>query len=79
MQGDRPAVVPAAVMGVMFPAFSRAWSADRASLRGLFGRGQLYLLGLMAPPMALLGWLAEPLLGWWLGPEFAARAAPVAR
>jgi O-antigen/teichoic acid export membrane protein len=76
---SRAAIVPAAVMGVFFPAFSHALQAEPDKLRGLFLRSHALLIGLLLPPLLLIGYYAEPLLSAWLNPAFASHAAPVAQ
>lgn len=75
----RAAIVPAAVMGVYFPAFCRAMAEPRPALWRLFWQSGTVLLALLLPPMVLLALLAEPLLTLWLDATFAHHAAPVAQ
>lgn len=70
-------VVPGAIMGVLFPAFATVLQQDRGRVARMFNRGLAASLLLVFPPTLLLVGFAEPLLGAWLGPDFAARSAPV--
>lgn len=69
-------VFPAAIVGAVFPRASAAASTgDRREVATLFGASLRPLLALVVP-LALAGaLLAEPLLRWWLGPEYATRGA----
>ena len=75
---QRLAVAPAAVMGVAFPAFSQALAEDGRRARRLYRRSLLAVAALLALPAAVLGVFSRPLLTLWLGPDMAARSAPVA-
>jgi O-antigen/teichoic acid export membrane protein len=75
---QRLAIVPAAMMGVLFPAFSRLLAEDRDAARRLYRRSRPAILALLAPPVVVLAVFAKPLLTAWLGPEIAARSAVVA-
>jgi len=74
----RLAIVPAAVMGVLFPAFSRLLAAGDPSLGRLYRRSRIAIAGLLAPPAVALAVFAEPLLTAWLGADVAHRSAAVA-
>jgi O-antigen/teichoic acid export membrane protein len=71
-------VVPAAIMGVMFPAFSTRLAERDGDVRGVFHRSRRTILALVTPPVVVLIVAARPLLELWLGPEAAANSAPVA-
>ncbi len=75
---QRLAIVPAAMMGVLFPAFSQLLTEDRDAARRLYRRSRPAILALMVPPVVMLAVFARPLLTAWVGPEIAARSAPVA-
>ena len=72
-------IVPSAVMGVLFPAFTSVLRHDRARVARLFKGGLAANLILLVPPTVILVAFAEPLLNLWLGPDFAARSTPVLR
>ena len=75
---QRLAIIPAAMMGVLFPAFSQLLAEDRDAARRLYRRSRPTILALMTPPVVVLALFAKPLLSAWVGPEIAARSAPVA-
>ena len=75
---QRLSVVPAAIMGVMFPAFSTRLAEPGGDVRGVFHRSRWVILALVVPPVVVLIVAARPLLELWLGPEAAANSAPVA-
>ena len=70
-------LIPGALLGVMFPAFSTSFVQDRNRMARLFGRSVKYLL-LVLFPMALLAVvLAQDGLKLWLGAEFAQHSVRV--
>jgi O-antigen/teichoic acid export membrane protein len=71
----RVAIVPAAMALTLFPAFSFMDRRDPRAVDDLFARPLKYLLLVMTPVLSFIAVFAEPLLGAWLGDEFAARAA----
>jgi O-antigen/teichoic acid export membrane protein len=71
----RVAIVPAAMALTLFPAFSFMDRRDPGAVDELFARPLKYLLLVMTPVLGFIAVFAEPLLGAWLGDEFAARAA----
>ena len=72
-------LVPGALLGVLFPAFSAGLRTDPDWVRRTFTRS-VELLLLILFPMALVGVVfAEEGLRLWLGPEFAAHGATVAK
>lgn len=75
---QRLAIVPAAMMGVLFPAFSQLLVRDREAARRLYRRSRPAILALMVPPVAVLVLFARPLLAAWVGPEIAVHSATVA-
>lgn len=70
-------LVPAALTGVLFPAFSTSFVQDRARALRLYHRGLRYMfLGLF--PVVLMATALAPLgFKLWLGSDFAVRSAPV--
>ncbi len=70
-------IVPGAVVGVLFPAFTSVLQHDRARVARLFRGGLAANLMLLVPPTVILVGFAEPLLSLWLGPDFAAHSTPV--
>jgi O-antigen/teichoic acid export membrane protein len=65
-------VVPNAVTGVLFPAFSSSLANERERARQLYVRGLAVIVGILAPLTILVVMLAYPGLRLWLGEEFAA-------
>jgi O-antigen/teichoic acid export membrane protein len=64
-------LVPGAVVGVMFPAFSTSFAQDSNRTGVLFGRSLKYLVIAVFPLILLVVVLAENGLKLWLGVEFA--------
>jgi O-antigen/teichoic acid export membrane protein len=64
-------LLPGALMGVMFPAFSAGFAHDRERTAILFGRSLKYLFLLLFPIMLCAVALAQEGLRLWLGPEMA--------
>jgi O-antigen/teichoic acid export membrane protein len=64
-------MVPAALVGVMFPAFSTSSMQDHERTAFLFGRSVKYILLVLFPIVLLLIVLAQDGLTLWLGTEFA--------
>ncbi len=70
---------PAALITVLFPAFSTAGRADRGRLAFLYESGIKYVfIGLFVPTLALIAFAPEA-LNLWLGRDFAVNSTPVAR
>jgi O-antigen/teichoic acid export membrane protein len=64
-------VLPGALVGVMFPAFSTGFAQDRERTALLFGRSVKSLFLVLFPIMLCTVALAQDGLRLWLGPEFA--------
>jgi O-antigen/teichoic acid export membrane protein len=64
-------VIPAAIMGVLFPAFSSALTVDRDRAARLFGRVVEYIFLALFPITLLVVMFAREGLMIWLGTEFA--------
>jgi O-antigen/teichoic acid export membrane protein len=64
-------LLPGALMGVMFPAFSTGFAQDRERTAILFGRSLKSLFLLLFPAMLCTVALAQEGLKLWLGPEMA--------
>lgn len=64
-------VIPGAVVGVLFPAFSAAFAQDSHRAGRLFLRGLKYVFFALFPLMLLVVSFAKEGLHLWLGPEFA--------
>jgi len=72
-------IVPAAVLGVLFPAFAAAHAADPGRATDLFRRTAWAVTGIVLPLAVVLSAFAPEGLQLWLGAEFAERSAGVAR
>jgi len=70
-------IVPGAIIGVMFPAFSTSFVQDHARMAYLFRRSAKYLLLVLFPIVLLVVVLAQDGLRAWLGAEFAQRSTHV--
>ncbi len=70
-------LVPGALVGVMFPAFSATFVQDRSRTALLFGRSVKYLLLALFPIVLPIVVLAQGGLKLWLGAEFAQNSARV--
>lgn len=70
---------PAALLGVLFPAFSTAGAEDRNRLALLCDAGTRYLFIVLFPAILLLVALAPDGLRLWLGADFALKSTPVVR
>ncbi len=72
-------VVPGAMGGVVFAAFSGSFANDPGRAALIFERAARYtLLALFAPVLLIVAFAPEG-LSLWLGPSFAVRSAPVLR
>lgn len=72
-------LVPAALIGVLFPAFATASSGDGDRLAFLFDCGVNYIFIAMFPVILILLVFAPEALGFWLGNDFARQSTPVVR
>lgn len=70
-------IIPYAVSGVLFPAFSTTLVSDPEQSRALYRRAWKLLALAMAPMSVVLILFAKIGLKTWIGPTFAARGAPV--
>ncbi|MGH9720015.1 MAG: flippase [Bryobacteraceae bacterium] len=66
-------VVPSAITGVLFPAFSHSLANDRSHARRLYLRAIGAIVAVLLPVVAAMIILAKPVLEMWLGAEFAER------
>lgn len=76
---QRLTVIPAAIAGVLFPAFAVSLSQDRERTGLLFSRGVKYILLAIFPVAIVLVALAPEGLRLWLGPTFAQNGSFVLR
>ncbi len=70
-------ILPAAVSGVMFPAFARSFAAAPASLRALFVRSLKLVALCLFPACAAVVAFAPQIMSLWVGSEFAAQSSAV--
>ena len=75
----RLSLIPGAIAGVLFPAFSTTVVADRTRLVLLFESGVKYIFIALFPVVLVLVAFAPEALHFWLGAEFARQSAPVAQ
>jgi O-antigen/teichoic acid export membrane protein len=71
----RAAVIPAALIGVLFPAFS-FWQANakQQEIQNAFVRSFRYILLTMGPLAVFTIFFSREILTLWLGPDFATQA-----
>jgi len=72
-------VIPAALISVLFPAFSVTFEHDPGRAGLLLARGVKYVLMSIFPLVLIIVTLSREILGVWLGPVFAQNSAPVLR
>jgi O-antigen/teichoic acid export membrane protein len=70
-------LVPAALLGVMFPAFSMTFVQDRSRTAVLYNRSVKFLLLMLFPVILSIIVMAQNGLRFWLGPEFAEHSTRV--
>jgi O-antigen/teichoic acid export membrane protein len=70
-------LIPAAVMGVMFPAFSTSFAQDRNRTAALYNRCVKYMFFLLFPAALVVTGLARDGLTIWLGADFAQHSVRV--
>lgn len=70
-------IVSGAFIGVLFPAFSAAYTANRAKAAQLFDQGFNYVFMAMLPLSLILVLFAREGLSFWLNPEFADHSARI--
>jgi O-antigen/teichoic acid export membrane protein len=76
---SRMAILPAAIMGVLFPTFAAYLGQDAVFARQIYHRAMRVVLPLMlAPPLLVTAYSFEA-LQWWISPEFALQSATVAQ
>ena len=70
-------LIPGAVVGVMFPAFTSCFSGDQERAAFLYGRSVKYVLLALFPIVLLIVALAPNGLTLWLGTDFAQHSTRV--
>jgi O-antigen/teichoic acid export membrane protein len=74
---NRLLIVPSAIVGVLFPAFSTGLAQNQERTRVLFRRGLKYTFLTLFPCVLIIIVFAREGLTWWVGPEFAQNGAVV--
>jgi O-antigen/teichoic acid export membrane protein len=64
-------IIPAAAVGVLFPAFAESFTRDRTRTARLFDRSVRAVVIVLFPAVLILVTLAAEVLRTWVGPEFA--------
>ena len=64
-------IIPSALVGVLFPAFSTTLMQDRTRTTRLFGQGINYIFLLLFLPILFIVTMASESLKLWLGMDFA--------
>ena len=72
-------LIPGAVVGVMFPAFTSSFSGDQERAAFLYGRSVKYVLLALFPIVLLIVAFAQNGLTVWLGADFAQHSTRVAQ
>lgn len=70
-------IIPGAIVGVLFPAFSTALASDLGHASRLFQRAVKYVFMVMFPATLLIVLFAQNGLSLWLGTSFASHSATV--
>ena len=73
---QRLLIIPMALAGALMPRIAAAQS-DPEVIRKIYRDGLLRIGVVMLPLCGLAAWLATPLLGWWISPEFAEQSGPI--
>src|SRR4029077_8305275 len=73
----RLTIIPVALMGVLFPAFSTCLVQDRTRAVMLFDRGVNYIFLTLFPLTLAIVTLAKEVLEIWLGLEFSQHSTAV--
>ena len=70
-------LIPASIIGVLFPAFSTMFSQDPRRVAELYNRALKYIILIMLPIAVITVLFAKTGLTLWLGAEFAGKSYPV--
>jgi len=76
---SRLLVIPAALVGVLFPSFAADQATRPEQARALYGRACIGTLGLMFPAVVVVSAVAPELLRVWVGADFATHSTVVLR
>lgn len=72
-------IVPAAIIGVLFPAFSFSFARDTERVKYLYRQAMKYVFLVLLPVAILIVLLAKDALAAWLNQEFASNSFRVAQ
>jgi O-antigen/teichoic acid export membrane protein len=70
-------LIPAALTGVLFPAFASAWVLDPSRAARLFTQGVKYTLLMIYPAAMVFVALGHEGIGFWLGQDYAQNSTRV--
>jgi O-antigen/teichoic acid export membrane protein len=70
-------ILPAAISGVMFPAFARSFAAAPEELAPLFARSLKLVALILCPVCAAVVTFAPQIMWFWIGHRFAGQSAAV--
>ena len=70
-------LVPAALVGVLFPAISASFFQDRERTARLLGQGVAWIFLILFPLTLLLVLFAGEIMAFWIGAEFARQSSEV--
>jgi O-antigen/teichoic acid export membrane protein len=70
-------IIPAALTGVLFPAFAASWAPNTERAVRLLSRSVKYTFLALFPITLCLVILGHEILGWWLGSEYAQHSTRV--
>jgi O-antigen/teichoic acid export membrane protein len=70
-------LIPAAILGVIFPAIATVFSANRARAVSLVDRSVRAILISLFPPILVMVLLAHEGLSFWVGPVYAREGAAI--
>jgi len=72
-------ILPSALTSVLFPHMSRLMASRAVELGQVYRKSLLAVFSIMAVLVLCVAIPAPDLIAWWVNPEFAVKAAPVAR
>jgi len=70
-------VLPAAISGVMFPAFARSFATAPAALTALFARALKLVTLILCPLCAAVVTFAPQIMSLWIGHQFAVQSSAI--
>lgn len=72
-------IIPVAILGVMFPAFSVEFQRNKQRAKRLYFQTIKYMALLLFFPVLFVIIYAEPAISWWINPDFAAKSYRIAQ